>query len=49
MNLTLGTDLSANEILSLYTVNKEFELKEFFGVRHETPDPCCTENFADVT
>ena len=49
MNLTLGTDLSKKEILSLYTVNKEFELKEFFGTRHETPDPCCAEKFADVT
>ena len=49
MNLSLGTDLSKKAILSLYTVNKEFELKEFFGRRHETPDPCCTENFADVT
>ena len=30
-------------------MNKEFELKEFFGVRHETPDPCCVAKFADVT
>ena len=37
MNLTLGTEISQKDILSLYTVNKEFELKEFYGARHETP------------
>ena len=49
LNLSVGLDISDDEILSLYTVNKEFELKDFFAVRHETPDPCCTDNFADVT
>ena len=49
LNLSVGLDISDDEILSLYTVNKEVELKDFFAVRHETPDPCCTDNFADVT
>ena len=26
-----------------------FELKKFYAVRHETPDPCCEDAFADVT
>ena len=49
LNLSVGTEITQKQILTLYTVNKEFELKEFFAVRHETPDPCCVEKFADVT
>jgi hypothetical protein len=26
-----------------------FELKKIFAVRHEMPDPCCDDAFADVT
>ena len=49
LNLSVGTEITQKQILTLYTMNKEFELKEFFGVRHETPDPCCVAKFADVT
>ena len=49
LNLTVGTEIASDQILSLYTVSKEFELKSFTGIRHETPDPCCKDNFADVT
>ena len=49
LNLTVGTEIASDQILSLYTVSKEFELKSFIGIRHETPDPCCKDNFADVT
>ena len=35
--------------MSLYSINKEYELKEFYALRHETPDPCCKDDFADVT
>ena len=49
LNLTVGTEIASDQILSLYTVSKEFELKSFTGIRHETPDPCCQDNFADVT
>ena len=49
LNLSVGTEIASDQILSLYTVSKEFELKSFTGIRHETPDPCCQDNFADVT
>ena len=49
LNLTVGTEIASDQILSLYTVSKEFELKSFTGIRHETPDPCCVDSFADVT
>ena len=49
LNLSLGRAIDQDSIMSLYTMNKEFELKEFYGVRRESSDPCCQAKFADVT
>ena len=49
LNLVIGTSISTHKIMSLYSINKEYELKEFYALRHETPDPCCKDDFADVT
>jgi len=48
LNMTLG-NIDRKKILSLYSPSGVFELKKFYAVRHETPDPCCVDAFADVT
>jgi len=48
INMSIG-DISAKEILSLYSPSGVFELKKFWAERHEEKDPCCVDPFADVT
>jgi len=48
LNMTIG-NIDRKKILSLYSPSGVFELKKIYARRHEMPDPCCVDAFADVT